>query len=177
MLDFIVGVLAFAVLMMVLATLGNTTVANGFYGRLTGLTGEVLNFYPPAWAKWLIAVGFLSVLWLGPAAHSWSLFRFYGDRLNKAYMLEPDGHEPKNQSVAPRVPKSWKWGQVGMPSSTQDDQRTEWAVRTIGAIGIFVMISIFYVARFFGIPPLNLAVVAQFITEVRPLRSPAPPDW
>ena len=41
------------------------------------------------------------------------------------------------------------------------------AVRTIGAIGIFVMISIFYVARFFGIPPLNLAVVAQFITEVR----------
>ena len=110
MLDFIVGVLAFAVLMMVLATLGNTTVANGFYGRLTGLTGEVLNFYPPAWAKWLIAVGFLSVLWLGPAAHSWSLFRFYGDRLNKAYMLEPDGHEPKNQSVAPRVPRAGSGG-------------------------------------------------------------------
>ena len=46
------------------------------------------------------------------------------------------------------------------------------AIRTIGALGIFVTISIFYVARFFGIPPLNLAVVAQFITEVRPLRSP-----
>ena len=46
------------------------------------------------------------------------------------------------------------------------------AIRTIGAIVIFVMVSIFYVARLFGIPPLNLAVVAQFITEVRPLRSP-----
>jgi hypothetical protein len=45
-------------------------------------------------------------------------------------------------------------------------------VRTIGAISIFVMISVFYVARLFGLPPLNLAVVAQFITEVRPLRSP-----
>jgi len=46
------------------------------------------------------------------------------------------------------------------------------AVRTLGAISIFAMISVFYVARLFGIPPLNLSVVAQFITEVRPLRSP-----
>ncbi len=45
-------------------------------------------------------------------------------------------------------------------------------VRTAGAIAIFSMISVFYVARLFGIPPLNLAVVAQFIAEVRPLRSP-----
>jgi hypothetical protein len=45
-------------------------------------------------------------------------------------------------------------------------------VRTVGAISIFSMISMLYVARLFGIPPLNFSVVAQFLTEVRPLRSP-----
>jgi hypothetical protein len=135
-LDFFVGAVAFSAVLVVLATLGNTAVANGPNGKLPGAIGSALNLYLPSLSKWGIALLLLVGWWLlGPRAHAWSLFTVYRNRLNKAYMLEPDGRDPTRRSVSPRYPKSWKWGQeVGRPSSSPDDLITEWVVCTTANI-------------------------------------------
>lgn len=45
------------------------------------------------------------------------------------------------------------------------------AVRAIGVSMIFVMVTTLYVSHLFAIPPLNLSLILQFLSDVRPLRS------
>jgi hypothetical protein len=134
-LDALVGAVAFAVALVLLATIGNVAVANGPSGRLAGATGELFNVYLPSWTRWLIALGVLLLGWVcGPSAHAWSLFSVYGGRLNRAYLMQANPGSPSDRSVTPRLKKSWKWTEVGMPSSSSSDPATEWVVCTTANI-------------------------------------------
>ena len=109
-LDAFVGAVAFAAVMVILANLGNTAVANGPHGRVPGAIGDLLHLYIPSWWKWGITLLVLLLFWpFGPAAHSWSLFTVYRSRLNKPYMVEPDSGDPTSKSVVPINPSRCRW--------------------------------------------------------------------
>lgn len=116
--DGVIGVAALAAIVLVVATMLNTSVANGPSGRLEGSIGRLLPGEFPDLYRWGMWIVLLGLLWFGPSAHAWSLFSFYRNRLRAAYILKHS-----NDGVLPaRYDETWHW------SDADNAIEPEWVV-------------------------------------------------